>query len=154
MKRRLLILLIIPFLQGCSWIIQFFVANTTNNPVKIEIRHQKAPGSFPIFHYNEFYLYEGDESKVNWDKQREINPDTLENYAHFTLTIPAHSTLEIGRLNNDKYEAHNQYFINGRVFNLDSLSYYIGIKRTIITKNTFDNYFKKGKHGGVFYFIK
>jgi len=155
MKVRFLIVVLSVFLlQGCSWIIRFFVVNTTNESLVIELNLLKNPSSFPIFHYREFYLYEGSGKKINWEKQKEIVPDTLENYAHLKMTLPANSTLEIGRLNNDKYERHDQYFINGRVFNLEELNIYKEDDEIEITPATFDNYFKKGKNGEVFYFVK
>lgn len=155
MKARFLIVVSSAFLlQGCSWIIRFFVVNTTNVPLVIELKLLKHPSSFPIFHYREFYLYEGSGKKVNWEKQKELLPDTLENSAHLKMTLPANTTLEIGRLHNDKYERHDQYFINGRVFNLEELNIYKGEDEREITTAAFDNYFKKGNNGEVFYFVK
>jgi hypothetical protein len=70
------------------------------------------------------------------------------------IIIPAHSTLEIGRLFNDTYDKYNQLFINGHGFSMKELIVIQGDKEAKMVPSTFDHYFKKGKNGDVFYFVK
>jgi hypothetical protein len=145
-------------LQGCSWICRFFIANTTNEPVIVEIKLMDSPGSFPIFHYPKYYYgklsrYELKKGlKVNFEKApEEVKADTMENFSHFRFEIPPHTAIEIGQLQNDHYEKHDQYFINGRVFNFEKLV--ISRKKIEITPPTFDNYFKKGKYSDIYFVL-
>ena len=154
MKTKLLILVVCcGFFQGCSWVNRFFVVNTTGKPVTVEIKLNKNVTSFPIFHYRELYAYPCENKKPEWGQQKEILADTLEDYSHFKVQLPAHTALEIGRLQNDKYEKYDQYFINGRVFNLEQLLITSGGKETKIVATTFDKYFSK-ENGEIFYFVK
>ena len=102
-------------------------------------------------------------NSVDFESSKEIKADTLEKFSHFKFKIPPHSAVEIGQLQNDKYEKHDQYFINGRVFNLEKISVYVrqdgrtpsssGEKKIEIVPSTFDNYFGKGKYGEVYFVI-
>jgi hypothetical protein len=127
--------------------------NTSDKPISIEIKLSKKVTSFPIFDYSSFTLRGEKNGKIIYDSQKEIKADTLEDYSHFKISIPAHSALEIGQLLNDKYEKYNQYFINGRVFNLESLIIHSSEKETKILPETFDTYFEKEK-GNVIYVVK
>ena len=127
--------------------------NTSNNPVNIDIKLNKNISTFPIFHYGKIYVHEAPNEKIK-DEEKEILSDTLENFSHFNFTLPAHSAAEIGELQNDKYEKYNQFFINGRVFNLESLVINSGGNKTKIVPETFDTYFKKGKRGEIYYYVK
>lgn len=154
MKYKAVIFILLALaLQNCSWICRFFISNTSDKPVSIEIKLNKTAANFPIFHYREFYLHETNGEKIK-DDTKEFLADTLEDYSHIKFTLPAHTAVEIARLQNDKYEKHDQYFINGRVFNLESLALTNNGKETKITPETFDTYFKKGKYGEVFYYVK
>ncbi len=151
MKIKFLLFLLTLFLfQACSWVVPFYIVNTTDKPFEIEIKLMRSVNSFPIFNSREFYLYEGSDKKIDWEKQKEVVPDTLEDLSHLKFTLPAHSSVEIGRLNNDKYEKYDQYFINGRVFNLEGLLIKQGGKETRIVPATFDTYFKKENQGVTF----
>ncbi len=140
-------------LQSCSWICRFFIVNTTDKPISVEIKLNKTVKNFPIFHYREFYLHEAKGAKIS-DDTKEFLADTLEDYSHIKFELPAHTSVEIARLQNDKYEKHDQYFINGRVFNLEALLINDGKKEIKITTETFDTYFKKGKYGEIYYYVK
>ena len=85
---------------------------------------------------------------------KEFLADTLEDYSHITFTLPGHAAVEIGRLQNDNYEKHDQYFINGRAFNLEFLLIKTKEKEIKITAKTFDSYFKKGKYKELYYWIQ
>jgi hypothetical protein len=127
--------------------------NTSESPITVEIKLKKDLTNFPIFHYRKVYVHDAPNDKIK-DEEKEFLADTLENYSHFKYTIPAHSAVEIGELQNDKYEKYNQYFINGRIFNLESLVINSAGKETKIVPETFDAYFKKGKHGEIYYYVK
>lgn len=152
MRKLALYLFPVLLLAGCSWIEPFYIVNTTNQPITITIQLKNSPGAFPIFSNSELYLYQGDQKKIKWETQKEVTPDTLESCAHFKVEMPPHSTLEIGRLHNDKYQRYDQHFINGRFFNIQSILVAQQNKRTGILATTFDRYFKNEK-SGVFYFV-
>jgi hypothetical protein len=159
MKKFLFLPLILLFfsLQGCSWICRFYIANTSDKPVTIEMKLMDAPGTFPIFHYparyygtfSKFGLHKN--NSVNFEGRTEMKADTLEKFSHYKLEIPPRSAIEIGQLQNDNYEKHDQHFINGRAFNFEKLS--VSEKKVEITAATFDNYFKKGKYNEVYFVL-
>jgi len=154
MKNKLLILVISIFLlQSCSWRVRFFIVNTSNKPINIEIKLNKSLTDFPIFHYRRLYLHEAPNDKIK-DEEKEFLADTLEDYSHFKFILAAHTAVEIGELQNDNYEKHNQSFINGRVFNLELLVINADGKETKIVTATFDDYFKKGKYKEVYYYVR
>lgn len=144
-------------LQGCSWICRFYIANTTDKPVTVEMKLMNDPGSFPIFHYPNYYYGKltrfglNNNKSVNFEDRTEVKADTLENFSHYKMQIPPRSAIEIGQLQNDHYEKQDQYFINGRVFNLEKLS--VEEKKVEITPATFDNYFRKGKYNELYFVL-
>jgi len=153
-------LLIICFfsLQGCSWICRFYIANTSNEAIRVEMKLMDSPSSFPIFHYPKYYygkLEKYDLKKngaVNLEKGAiEVRADTLDKFSHFRFEVPPHSAVEIGALQNDHYEKYNQYFINGRTFNIERIL--ISEKKIEIVPSTFDNYFRKGKFGEIYFVL-
>ena len=153
MKNKFLILVLSVFLlQACSWRVRFFIMNTSDKPVNIEIKLNKNLASFPIFHYRRLYLHDAPKNKIK-DEEKEFLADTLEDYSHFKFSLAAHTAVEFGELQNDHYENHDQYFINGRVFNLESVVINADGKEAHITKENFDKYFTKEK-SEVYYFIK
>ncbi len=155
MKTKILILVFCSILfNACSWRLGFYIINNSDKPVAVEIKLNKKLTSFPIFHYNRFFVRSEKKEKINYENQSDIKADTLEDYSHLKLFVPAHMALEIGQLQNDKYEKHDQYFINGRVFNLEWMIIGDGEKETKITAAAFDNFFRKGKHGDVVCLVK
>lgn len=145
-------------LQGCSWICGFYIANTTNHPITVELKLTDMPGSFPIFHYPRFH--NARLCRYDLKKNNSIDPgtstymttgDTLDVFSHYKLVIEPHTAVEIGQLQNDHYEKYDQYFINGRTFNLERIV--ISEKKIQIVPSTFDNYFKKGKNNGVYFVL-
>ena len=143
-------------MQGCSWVCRFYIANTTNETITAEIKLKDSCGSFPIFHYPGKYFgprqYKlKNNGSVDFEKASDAKADTLEIFSHYKVQIPPHTALEIGQLQNDNYTKHDQYFINGRVFNLEKIS--ISEKKIEIVTSTFDNYFHKGKLGEVYFVL-
>ena len=152
MKNKLLILVFLAsLLRACSWRIRFFIMNTGDNPINVEIKLNKSVASFPIFQYRRMYLHDAPNNKIK-DEEKEVLVDTLEDLSHFKFILPAHTAVEIGELQNDNYKKYNQYFINGRVFNLESLVITSQGKETKIIPETFDTYFKKDRD--VYYYAK
>ena len=123
----------------------------------VEMKLTHTPGSFPIFHYPHHYYGKLHTYKLNkrgsveWEGARETQADTLDTYSHFRFEILPHTAVEIGRLQNDTYEKHNQYFINGRTFNIEKIS--ISSKKLEIVPSTFDKYFRKGKNNEVYFVL-
>lgn len=144
-------------LHGCSWVCGFYVSNTSSTPVTVDVKLMNAPGTFPIFHYPFNYYGKVRQYKlknngsVDFEKASDIKVDTLENYSHYKVQILPNSAIEIGQLQNDHYEKHDQYFINGRVFNLEKIS--VSDKKVEISTSTFDNYFHRGEHGEVYFVL-
>lgn len=159
MKKLLLLpLVVILFsLQGCSWRLGFYIANTSSETITVEMKLTDSPGSFPIFHYPKYYYgrlrcFKLKKNKsVDFESSQEAKTDTLDKFSHFRFEIPPHSAIEIGQLQNDNYEKHDQHFINGRVFNLEKIT--ISQKKMEIVPSTFDNYFKKGKYKEIYFVI-
>ncbi|MGZ3865897.1 MAG: hypothetical protein ACXVOH_03820 [Bacteroidia bacterium] len=127
--------------------------NSGASPINVEIKLNKNRSGFPIFHYRNLYVHEAPNDKIK-DTEREILADTLEDISHFKFILSPHTAVEIGELQNDKYENHNQHFINDRIFNLESLILSSGGKETKIVPETFDTYFKKEKSGDIYYHIR
>ena len=123
----------------------------------VEMKLTDRPGSFPIFHYPHHYygklhtykLRKG--ASVEWDGSKETKADTLDKYSHFRFEIPPQSAVEIGQLQNDNYEKFDQYFINGRTFNIEKIS--ISSKKLEIVPSTFDKYFRKEKNNEVYFVL-
>jgi len=144
-------------LQGCSWTCSFYIANASNETITVEMKLMDSPGGFPIFHYPKYYYGKllsyslKKNNSVNFETSKEVEADTLENFSHYRFEIPPRTAIEIGQLQNDSYEKHDQCFINGRVFNLEKLS--VAQKKIDIVPSTFDNYFKKGKYKEVYFVI-
>lgn len=142
-------------LQGCSWVCRFYIANTTNEVITVDVKLMDSTGSFSIFHYPFHYYGKVRQYKlkkngnINFESVSDIKADTLEKFSHYKVQIPLNSAIEIGSLTNDNYTKHDQYFINGRVFNLERLS--ISGKNIEIEPAAFDNYFRKDKYGEVYF---
>jgi len=154
MRKIFFFLLIILFvsLQGCSWICRFYIANTTSEAITVEIKLADSVRSFPIFHYGKLSQYKLKKNQsVDFESWKEMKVDTLEKFSHYKVQIPPHTAIEIGQLQNDKYEKHDQYFINGRTFNLERIL--ISEKKIEIVSSTFDNYFKKGKYNELYFVL-
>lgn len=157
--RKLLIysslLVFITQFYSCSWIVSFFVINSTGETITIDMKLQNSiNGTFPIFEYHDATAYPvSNNNKVDYQEFKQINYDTLENFSHITFKLPPKSAAQIGALHNDHYKKHDQYFINGRVFNLEKLI----IKRSsgdiVITYDSFDRFFEN-KNNGVEFIVK
>lgn len=143
-KKITLLLLIVLFFQGCSWQEYFVVTNQTNSDIIIEYEIEQPKSGFGIFD-NRISLYKTTNSgDIDWNEIKEITDLDTARYSIKIILAP-NNALIIGTLSNDNYKSHDQYFINGRTFNLKKLA--IKKEKTIIeiSPTTFDNYFKKKK---------
>lgn len=145
MKLKVLILLSIVFiLQGCSRQESFVITNETKSDIIIEYEVEPTPDGFPIFNDQPNSYDLNTDGLIYWDKVRDIVD--LDTASHsFKLILPPNKGLIIGELSNDNYKSYDQYFINGRHFNLKQLKIKSGNTVTEIRPETFDNYFKKQK---------
>jgi len=138
------------FLNGCSWVCRFFIANTSNETVTADVKLFDSVKSFPIFDYGVVGFYSMKKNgSVDFDTYKIIKVDTIGKISHYKVKMPAHTAIEIGELQNDHYEKYNQYFINGRTFNLESIM--IPEKKISIVTSTFDSYFHKAKSGDIYF---
>lgn len=142
-------------LQGCSYLQRFLIYNTTDEAIEVEITLSPEVNDFPIFQYPHNYfdkldMYDIDRNNnILGPSEKYLELDTLDNFAHFTLTLPPKKAIEIGALHNDKYVSYDQKFINGRTFNLVEIK--IPKKNITIVPSTFDSFFSKSKRGDICY---
>ncbi len=111
-------------------------------PRPLEIQLSKDRDAFLIFDPRHFAILPWDSGTPDYEHLRRMPQTWREN---ITVEIPPHSALDIGRLNNDKYDHQGQRFINGRIFNLVRLK--AGINE--VTRETFDKHFQKTSSGVV-----
>ena len=132
-------------LQGCSWQEYFVLANQSGSDITIEYEIELPTDGFPIFDdVPRAYDLEPD-GAILWDRTGPIaDLDTARSRIKFIL--PPNKGLMIGRLSNDNYQSHDQYFINGRHFNLKHLRIRNGRTTTEIVPGHFDDHFTKQDH--------
>lgn len=133
------------FLQlfwSCSWVQYFMVVNESNQPIEISYTLTPPEKTFAIFDATTDAYELKSKGCLNWEKKLTLaDADTTNEKV--MITLPANAVLIFGRLHNDKYTSYNQYFINGRSFNLAELTIKTAQKTTSILPETFDNYFKE-----------
>lgn len=153
MKIKLLILLSIVFLfHGCSWQESFVITNETKSDIIIEYDVEMPSNGFPIFDNHPNYYELNSDGLIYWDKVKKIvDLDTANHSVKFIL-LP-NNGLIIGTLSNDNYKSYDQYFINGRHFNLKDLKIKKAGTVTEIRPKNFDDYFTNQK-GLIIYRIK
>ena len=156
MKKIILIyspIILLTFLfSGCSWQEYFEVSNETDLAITVEYKIEIPENGFTLFDNKPTVYQLNSSNEIDWDKQLTfVDLDT--SLLTVRLNLPKKSILIFGRLSNDHYEKHDQYFINSRVFNLTSLSINNNEDFTSINPDNFDDYFKK-KNGDIVYRIK
>lgn len=143
MKIEALILLpLVLLLQGCSRQEYVVVTNRTGADIAIEYEIELPMDGFPMFNdVPRVYDLEPTDA-IRWDRTRPIvDLDTTRSRVHFILHPD--KGLMIGSLSNDTYARYDQYFINGRQFNLKRLTVRKGSTTTVIKPEHFDQYFTK-----------
>lgn len=131
--------MLLVFGQGCSWSVRFYVLNNGPAAKTVVIEVEKPSSGFVIFDPAQFALLPLDEAEPQYGKTVRVGRATQQS----TVEIPPHSALEIGHLNNDRYDNSKQQFINGRVFNLKKIT----SGTNVVTRENFDSYFKKKGYG-------
>lgn len=153
--KLLKIVILFLFLQlfwSCSWVQYFMVINESNQPIEVSYTLIPPEKTFAIFENNPDVYVLKKPGQINWDKKLESTDldTTLET---IRVKIPANTALIFGRLYNDQYTSYNQYFINGRSFNLVEMTIKTNNETIVVKPETFDNYFKK-KNGSVSYVVR
>jgi hypothetical protein len=139
--RTLVLAALLLFMQGCSWTIRFYIVNSGATVRSVTIEVERPSSGFVIFDPAQFSLIPFSDEKPDYERTKRLSRASLKN----TVEIPAHTALEIGHLNNDRYENSRQQFINGRIFNLKKIQ----AGDIEITKANFDNYFKNRNYARV-----
>lgn len=139
----LVILFLFSLLQSCSWHEDFLIYNLSAFDVELEYELETiSSGYMPIFG-TRVKLYKLDNSK-NIDRQNPLPvADKDTSLLKLKITLPANTALNIGQLSNDHYKKYNQQFINGRVFNLNTIRVLSKTDTVVIYPKNFDAYFKK-----------
>ncbi len=136
---------------GCSWQEYFILTNSSESSIMLSYTISKVDG-FAIFDETPSIYQMNNSGEIDWEK-RIIIDDKDSSALSFHYTLPANSILILGNLSNDHYTSHNQYYINGRVFNFRMME--IKKKDGIVTipASQFDRFFKK-KNGYINYEVK
>ena len=145
MKKAALIFLFVPFLQACSFITDFYVVNNSEESILVDVKLLDKTDGIPIFDNSSSTqrAWQTDEdNKKDWEHYISIDADSLST-VHYTVVLPPHRALLIGRMDNEEYSNHKQKFINDRVFNLECLTLTRAGKILKITPENFDVYFKR-----------
>lgn len=136
-------------LQGCSRQEYFVLANRTGSDVMVEYEIELPTSGFAIFNDVPRVYDLGTDDAILWDRTAPIaDLDTAR--ARIKFILPPNKGLMIGSLSNDDYERYDQYFINGRQFNLKHLLIRKGNATIEIGPEDFDDYFIKEAHVVIF----
>lgn len=146
MKTKLFFLIPLLFLlQGCSWSEYFVITNETNADIIIEYEVSIPSTGFSIFS-NQPKCYKLHSDRTVYSNEiRDITDFNSEQHL-VKVVLPSNNGLIIGGLSNDNYKSYDQYFINGRHFNLKNLKIQHGETVIEITPANFDRYFVKHKN--------
>ncbi|MBL7911241.1 MAG: hypothetical protein JNJ41_09335 [Bacteroidia bacterium] len=138
--------------QACSWQESFVITNQTSADIIIEYEILSPETGFGIFDAHPSSYALNTSNSIDWNKQADaLDQDTAKYIVK--IVLPPKKALIIGQLSNDHYKSHDQYFINGRTFNLKKLK--IQNDKTVIeiSSENFDTYFSK-KEGAITLRIK
>ena len=147
MKKIHIIFLFVPFLQACSFVTDFYVVNNSEESILVEIKLMDKTDGFLIFDNcsSAQIAWQTDkDNKQDWEHYINIDADSLST-SHYTVALPPHRALLIGRMHNEEYSKGKRQFINGRVFNLEYITLTRAGKILKITPDNFDDYFKRKK---------
>jgi len=137
-----LIFLLLQLFWSCSWVERFMVVNETNESIEITYTIAPPEKSFAIFD-GKFDVFQLKKAKqLDWNKKLDV-VDLDTNSLRVLVKLPANAALIFGTLHNDKYTSTNQYFINGRSFNMVEMTISTPKKSTTVNPENFDNHFKK-----------
>ncbi len=152
MKKIFFFTFLMLLFNSCSWQELFTISNNSESDIKIEYILDNTHSSFPIFEKKPTFYQTASSGDIDWNKQLYImDKDTATNIVQ--VVLPKNYIMVFGHLSNDNYTRYNQYYINGRVFNLVKLKINFNGREIEITPERFDNYFKK-KNGNISFRIK
>lgn len=138
----LLVLISSLLLNGCSWIEQFMIKNSTTETIVVTYELNSPEKGFSLFHSMPT-LYEMTSRKgIDWEKKKEVE-DADTSYYRVNVKLPPNHVLIIGSLHNQKYESYDQDFFNDRHFNLKHLTIKIADELIDVTPQNFDKQFYK-----------
>lgn len=144
MKKLAIVFLILILFQGCSWQEYFVISNQTKSNIIVEYEIEQPKSRFGIFDDRSNIYSTSPTGEIDWNEHSEpIDSDT--SLLSMKIILPPNKALIIGHLSNDTYKKHDQYFINGRSFNLIKINIKIGKTDLQITPENFDDYFVKKK---------
>ena len=148
----LILFLTLQLLWSCSWMEHFMVINESDQPIEVIYTLEPPKETFAIFDYRYDVYAIKKPGQIDWNKKMEIN-DLDTSFQTIHIQLPPKATLIFGNLHNDKYTSYNQYFINGRSFNLVEMSIKTAKDNIVVKPETFDTFFKK-KNGSVSYVVR
>ena len=144
MKKLVIVFFILFLFQGCSWQEYFVISIQTKSDIIVEYEIEQPKSRFAIFTDRSTIYKTTNSGDIDWNEVYEpIDQDSAS--LSFKIILPPNKALIIGHLSNDTYKKHDQYFINGRSFNLKKLSIKKGTTTLQITPENFDDYFVKKK---------
>jgi len=144
MKKSVFILTIslVFILQACSWREYFVITNQTSERITIEYEVNSPSSGIPIFDQHPSGYQLDAANDIDWKKPLELLDHDAASIS-FKIVLEPNHALVIGYLSNDHYEKRNQYFINGRSFNLKKLVVQNKKAKVEISPENFDEHFFK-----------
>lgn len=144
MKKLVIVFLILFLFQSCSWQEYFVISNQTKTDIIIEYELEAPKNGFGIFNTRSTIYKTSNSGEIDWNEVYEPSDQDSASLS-FKIILPPNNALILGTLSNDNYKRHDQYFINGRSFNLKKLSIKKGTTTLQISPENFDDYFVKKK---------
>lgn len=152
-KFHFLSILLFSFIfSGCSWQEYFVVSNESASEITLEYEIENPETGFAIFENKPSVYKLNVSNKIDWNEMLTISDGNRMPHI-IQIVVPPKSAIVFGNLSNDHYKKHDQYFINGRVFNLKKMKITTNNKIIEIGAENFDNYFKK-KDGNIVFSLK
>jgi hypothetical protein len=130
----------------------FMVINESNAAIEVTYTLEPPKETFAIFDNTPEVYAIKKPGQIDWSKKLETN-DLDTNFQIVHIQLPPKATLIFGSLHNDNYTTYNQYFINGRSFNLIEITVKTAKETIVVKPETFDTFFKK-KNGSISYVVR
>lgn len=120
------------------------VTNGTASDIVVEYEVLSSTDHLPIFYGQPLAYKLTSDDAIYWNETtKAVDLDSAR--CAVKVVLPPNHGLIIGGLSNDTYERYDQYFINGRHFDLEHLRIRSAGSLTEIEPNTFDDHFVKKK---------
>lgn len=145
-KSYILIVLSTILFSGCSWSEYFTINNLSDKPIYVSYKLSPLSENmtFGVFSLAPTFYKPNRKNNIDWNNKIDVKDSDSSIYV-VNVIIPPKTIMIFGRLSNDHYSNSEQYFINGREFNLDFMEIEVNLEVHHISKKTFDEYFKKKK---------